>query len=396
MDYADFLRQKIPLAEDPQQPSARVGVRGMIVKHVISVSAGKDSQATLLLALERCPREHVVPIFCDTENEDAAVYEHLDYLERTLGIKIHRLRADFTNEMAAKRAFIARDMRTRREYDTRPVFEADGVTPVPKRDGRGAIVLNKKGKPVQKTVKVGGGRRVRWTNKAKRRALAALYPSGNAFLDLCMWKGRFPSRKAQFCTEELKTAMAVHFQLGLVEQGYKVISWQGVRRNESENRKNAKLFERVGGGIWIFRPIVEWTAPMVFDFARSRGTKHNPLYTQGMGRVGCMPCINCQKEELRQVSVRFPWHIDRLADWEWIVGQCSKRGFSTFFSDASAALAKVKDRRVIYAELNIRTRVEWSNTTRGGKQRDLLAGLDDGAGCSSSYGLCDQGDEVAA
>ncbi len=33
-----------------------------------------------------------------------------------------------------------------------------------------------------------------------------LHASGNPFLDLCMIKGRFPSRKAQFCTQELKLA----------------------------------------------------------------------------------------------------------------------------------------------------------------------------------------------
>lgn len=70
--------------------------------------------------------------------------------------------------------------------------------------------------PVQKTKKVGGGKRVRWTNKAKRRALAELRPTGIAMLDLCMLKGRFPSRKALFCTERLKRDVAVMFQLDLL------------------------------------------------------------------------------------------------------------------------------------------------------------------------------------
>ena len=283
--------------------------------HVVSVSGGKDSLATLLIALENCPRDRIRAIFCDTGNEHEHVYTYLDYLETTLGISITRLKANFSEQMAAKRKFIARDVRTRREYDTKPVFEADGVTPVPKRDGRGNIVLNKKGKPVQKTVKVGGGQRVRWTNKAKRRALAVMHPSGNPFLDLCMWKGRFPSRKAQFCTEELKRNMAVGFQLELMEAGHRAISWQGVRRDESDARSNAKLFERVGAGLWIFRPIVTWTAQQVFEFARSRGIKPNPLYLQNMGRVGCLPCINCRKEELREIAARWPSHLERIADW---------------------------------------------------------------------------------
>jgi 3'-phosphoadenosine 5'-phosphosulfate sulfotransferase (PAPS reductase)/FAD synthetase len=366
--------------------SYAASLRGKVI-HVISVSGGKDSTATLLIAIERCGRENIIAIFCDTGNEHADTYAYLDYLELKLGIKIVRLKADFAQQLAAKREFIARDVRTRREYDTRPVFEADGVTPVPKRDGRGSIVLNKKGNPVQKTVKVGGGRRVRWSNKAKRRALSVMFPSGNPFLDLCMWKGRFPSRKAQFCTEELKTNMAVEYQLGLMAAGHKVISWQGVRRDESQNRRDAKLFERVGGGLWIFRPIAFWSADQVFTFAAERGVKPNPLYLQDMNRVGCMPCINCSKGELRAIAARFPEHPTRIAEWEVIVGACSKRGFSTFMADAHQA----KDRRIIFADLNIWSRIEWSKTSRGGKQFNLLDAEENaGGGCSSSYGLCDQ------
>jgi 3'-phosphoadenosine 5'-phosphosulfate sulfotransferase (PAPS reductase)/FAD synthetase len=181
----------------------------MSVKHVISVSGGKDSTATLLLALARCPADSVIPIFCDTGNEHQDTYDYLVYLEQTLGITITRLKADFTEQLQRKRLFIARDVRTGRDKS---------------------------------------GRKLRWSNKAKRRALSVMYPSGNPFLDLCMWKGRFPSRKAQFCTEELKTNMAVAVQMELTDAGHKVISWQGIRRNESHNRRNAKLSERVGGG----------------------------------------------------------------------------------------------------------------------------------------------------
>lgn len=204
-----------------------------------------------------------------------------------------------------------------------------------------------------------------------------------------MWKGRFPSRTAQFCTQELKTNMAVSFQLELIEAGHKVISWQGIRRDESQNRADAKKWERVGTGLWIARPIVDNTAEDVFSFAASRGLKPNPLYLQDMNRVGCMPCINCSKPELRAIAARFPEHPKRIADWEWRVGQCSKRGFSTFMTDAHPA----KDRREVFADLNIWTRIEWSKTSRGGRQFNLLDEEEnEGSGCSSSYGLCEQAD----
>lgn len=364
-----------------------------MTKHVVSISGGKDSTATLLLALDRCSRDSVIPIFCDTGNEHAEVYKYLAYLEQALDITIVRLKADFSEQIAAKRLFIAKDQRIRREYNTVPVFEADGKTPVPKRDGRGRIVMRtvwrdgvEVDEAVQKTKKVGGGRRIRWTNKAKRRALAVLYPTGNPFLDLCLWKGRFPSRKAQFCTQELKRNMAVAYQIDLIDAGCQVVSWQGVRRDESQNRKNAKKIERLGPNLYAFRPLVEWTAMQVFDYCGSKGMQPNPLYKQGMNRVGCMPCINVGKDELVQISVRFPGHIEEKARWEELVSKASKRGFSTFFNKELHGNNKA-DRRVHIANRGDAV-IEWSNTGRGGRQMTFFAEFIEPAECASSYGLC--------
>ena len=311
--------------------------------HVPSVSGGKDSQAILELCISTCPRENIKPIFCDTGNEDQAVYDHLDYLEKACAVKIVRLKADFTQQIAAKRNFIARDQRTRRDDS---------------------------------------GRKVRWSNKAKRRALSVLHPSGNPFLDLCLWKGRFPSRKAQFCTEELKRNMAVEFQLELIDKGFRVLSWQGVRRDESHNRRNAKKMERVGPRLWVFRPIVDWTAIDVFEYCGKRGLEPNPLYKQGMSRVGCMPCINVNKAELKQISKRFPEHIERISEWERLVGMASKRQAATFIPAPGIKTQDAKDHGIYSV-------VEWSKTTRGGRQYDLLGGLSDTSSCASSYGLCE-------
>ena len=364
-----------------------------MIKHVVSVSGGKDSAATLLLAIERVGAENVRAIFCDTSNEHQAVYDYLGYLEQALDIRIDRLKANFDDQIAAKRQFVAKDRRTKREYNTEPVFDADG-NPVPKRDGRGRIVMHKVRRdgvmveePVQKTRKVGGGRKVRWSNKAKRRALAVLYPTGNAFLDLCLWKGRFPSRKAQFCTEELKRNMAVSYQIDLIDAGFKVVSWQGVRRDESQNRRNAKKIERLGPKLYAFRPLVEWSADDVFFYCASKCLQPNPLYRQGMNRVGCMPCINCGKEEVRQINARFPAALEEKAQWEWLVGQASKRGFSTFFNkdlhEDNYQCRRVHDANRVEAV------IQWAHTSRGGRQLDMFAGLIESNACASAYGLCE-------
>ncbi len=359
----------------------------MKIMHVVSVSGGKDSTATLLLALNRIPRENLRAIFCDTGNEHDLVYEHLDYLERSLGIKIDRLKADFSEEIANKRKFIARDARCGRKYATEGVVDGEGF-PIWARDGCGHLhfkIVKKDGRCcmfVQKTKKVGGGRKIRWTNKAKRRALEVLHPTGNPFLDLCLWKGRFPSRKAQFCTEELKRDLAVGYQMDLLDAGYNVISWQGIRRDESTARKDAKKMERIGLRIYIFRPIVEWNALDVFAYAKRQGLEPNPLYLQGCGRVGCMPCINATKDEIRQIDIRWHDHINRISEWEELVGKASKRGASTFF-------AAIGETHTAVERGNITKVVEWSKTSRGGRQSNFIFDLEDKISCSSSYGLCE-------
>lgn len=361
----------------------------MTVFHVVSYSSGKDSDETLRQALARFPRERVIAVICDTGNESALAWEHVAYIERRFGIQVKVLRADFTQELLGKRMFIARDARTRRQYDKVPRTDKAGSV-IYRRTNSGDIelrmvwrrgVMDLEGVPKMKKT---GGRLVRWSNKAKRRALAVMYPSGNPYLDLCMWKGRFPSRKAQFCTEELKTALLVQFQQELVEQGHRVVSWQGVRRDESANRRSAKRFERLNPRMYAYRPLVDWTAIQVFASLATHDVQPNELYRKGMGRVGCFPCINVGKDELREIAMRWPEEIDRLEGWERLVGACAKRGFSTFMADAHDA----KDRRVIYADLNIRARVEWSKTTRGGQQYDLLADTEPKA-CASAYGLCE-------
>lgn len=360
-----------------------------MIKHVVSVSGGKDSAATLAIAINRVGKENLKAISCDTGNEHQAVYDYLDYLERFFDITIYRLKADFSEHIARKRVFIARDQRTRREYDTVPMFEADGKTPVPKRNGCGQIITKQVKRdgmmvdePVQKTRKVGGGKKIRWSNKSKRRGLSVLRPTGNPFLDLCLWKGRFPSRKAQFCTQELKTAMAVSYQIDLMDQGYLVVSWQGVRRDESLNRRNAKKIERIGNRLWTFRPIVDWTAHDVFSYCESQGLQANPLYKQGMGRVGCMPCINVNKDELKNIAARFPAHIVRISAWEHLVAQASKREASTFIPAPGITPDQAKDNGIYSV-------IEWARTTRGGRQFSLLESLEDNTACSSAYGLCE-------
>ena len=307
--------------------------------NVISVSGGKDSTALLLLAIERQP-DNMQAVFADTGNEHQITYDYVQYLSDNV-FPIRTVKADFTRQIAGKR-----------EY-----------------------VLSK------------------WAEKGVRqeaidRAVAALVPTGNPFLDLCIWKGRFPSSKAAFCSEELKRNPIINeVQMPLIDAGDDVVSWQGVRRDESLRRsllsenELKKCYDN-GAELWNYRPIIDWTAQQCFDMHKKHGVKHNPLYEMGMGRVGCMPCINCRKDELLEISKRFPEVIDRIEQWEQAVKQASKRQAATFFAAPS-------DDSEWSATQTIRVLVEWSKTKRGGRLYDMFRMLDDGPVCTSIYGLCE-------
>jgi 3'-phosphoadenosine 5'-phosphosulfate sulfotransferase (PAPS reductase)/FAD synthetase len=314
----------------------------------VSVSGGKDSTATLLMAIELHGRETVRAAFADTGNEHEATYAYaLDYLPRATGVPVHVVRASFDDEFATKRANL----------------------------GRIAA-----GEPESA---VYGQRQFmyRWTPEAAARALELLHPTGNPYLDLCLVRGGFPSRKRQFCTQALKTEPLTAYALQLIEQHGHVESWQGVRADESDSRRRLPAYEDRGGGYGICRPILRWSAADVFEAHRAWGIEPNPLYRQGMSRVGCMPCINAAKAELREIALRFAEHIERIAEWERLVSSVTRPRTPVSFFHLNTP--GHEDR-----PSTIRSAVQWSKTTRGGRQYDLLAPAEPQA-CASAYGLCE-------
>lgn len=327
--------------------------------HIVNISGGKDSAAVALIAAERGQPFQLW--MADTGNEHPATVEHAHYLAGFLGKPLNIARADFTQKIAAKRAYISEK------------WAAKGVS-----------------------------------DEIIERALAVLHPTGNPFVDLCIWKGRFPSRKAQFCTEWLKADAVETAVVGPLLEVGPVIQWLGVRRDESMNRRNSPMFQRVLRSdkpfdVLLFRPIIHWTAANVFSFAKVKGFKPNPLYLQGFGRVGCFPCINASKAELALIGRHYPEAVARIAEWERIVADASKRGKATFFAsdvtpEGAAMGAALKAKGGGTAEEsaamdwpNARRVFDWSKTTRGGRQYSLLdyAFASDEPSCTSQYGLCE-------
>jgi len=241
----------------------------------IGVSGGKDSTAVLLWAVYESgwPKEKLVVTFCDTDNEDPLTYGYLALLDEL-------------------------------------VFPIRRIVP-------------------------------KWKNGQEI-----------GFYELAKLKRRFPSRKARFCTEWLKIIPSREFVKGLTGR---VLIINGVRKAEGHsgnNRGDVPEFEfDPGWAADIYRPILSWGLEDVWEIAwrylpleaviklvqddrdlslehkvemtakiREHGIPRNPLYDFGASRVGCFPCINSRKAEIRALAKYRPERIEFIAQKEREVG----------------------------------------------------------------------------
>lgn len=313
----------------------------MHIYHV-GVSGGKDSQALLLWTVKESglPLESIRATFCNTHNEDEVPYEHV----RKLGHWAEE------NGVPGGIAWLEPDIEA---------WKADPV--------------------VQQALKE--------------------HPEldNQAFFLLALKKRRFPSRKAQFCTDHLKIRPTGKWVRQMQEAGHTLTMLSGVRADESFER--SKLPERdpphmTKWGAEVWRPLLKWTIEDVYAISKKYGIELNPLYALGARRVGCFPCINCAKREVRLVAKNRPEKIDAIRVWEKTVGEHrSHSGYSSFFP-AKTVTANFRRGPYLNAEgeecyyTTIDDVVAWANTKRGGKE-PLGEDEDVPSACSARLGQCE-------
>lgn len=285
----------------------------------LGVSGGKDSTAVLLWLVHESgfPKEQLKVTFCDTGNEDSLTYAYLNMLH-------------------------------------------DRVFPI-----------------------------------------ETIYPDRD-FWELAKWKKRFPSRKARFCTQWLKIIPSREYLLKLLRENKKVLAMNGVRMGEAKagnNRGDVPEFGfDEGMGCDVFRPILNWDMTQVWSIQKKylklewvleliehdtkmqnahkeyliekmkrTGIPRNPLYDMGASRVGCFPCINSRKLEVRAMSRYRPERIDFIEQQEKDFENIN--GYSTFFAKKTVPerfrtkeITTTKDEKMKVA--TIRDVVTWSKTKK--------------------------------
>lgn len=380
-------------------------------KVIVNNSGGKDSGAVDLLAMAILGSDGYRSVACDTGNENHLTIEHLKgWHNQRGGSPVEIISANYPQEL-----FDKRKAKVEKQWKSRMRVAAGSY--------RG-IMMPSLSNPNTKFAELWrvNAKRVGWGDNYSAPIDAfrdAFVRSGNPFLDMCMMHGGIPLGRQRYCTDELKVDVAfVQVVEPLLDLGEEVIQWSGVRGQESEKRASYKEFdsdERGDGYLWNFLPIHKWLHQDVFALHKHFGVEANPLYKMGMGRVGCMPCILVNKEELAEISLRFPSEIERIKEWElkvgkisrWIhwmiVGHINRRPMKKINATFGNKIILPRNINMLTESYdgtcflgpkggkiggNMGDAVEWSKTTRGGKSYDIVTAMANKDVCSSKYGLC--------
>lgn len=300
------------------------------MKIIVAYSGGKDSQACLIWAAKKFQVENIEAVFCDTGWEHELTYKHVEDTTKQMGIKLVRLQSK----------------------------------------------------------------------------------KFSGFIDLAKKKKRFPSTKARFCTEELKTKPMIDY---LLSQTDDLLIIQGIRKDESTNRskmiQHCNFFKyyfrhykinKKGKPVYhtyrkkdviawkekyadeILRPCFEWTAIQTIEYIVNNGYEPNPLYKMGMSRVGCMPCVMCRHQEIKNIADNIPEIISNIQEAEKITGR-------TFFPPKyiPARFCKQTDSKTGKKIPFIDDVVNY--VTDDKNQINLLPVIEgESDRCMSVYNLCDQ------
>lgn len=318
----------------------------------VSLSGGKDSTATYLHLLESGTLDaveraggKVYRVFADTGWELPATYAYLDELEQRFG-KIHRVATWVPGPNEAPPA----------GYDhLESVWKSE-------RGGVGGVMHAD-----------------RW---AYARLLETRFGRYSPMIRLMMEWRKVPTPVRKWCTEETKKKPFIGFLATLNSP----INCIGVRAEES--RKRAAMPEYEWSDAYdalVWRPIHAWKKSDVIGIHQRHGIAPNPLYLQGegAGRVGCGPCVNSGKDDVRWLAVHHPERIALVEELERVLAEIEedRKVFPFWFK-----LSRETSDGVVDFGVPISAAIEWAQTARGGRQ--MVFWRPPTEGCAE-WGLCE-------
>ena len=233
------------------------------------------------------------------------------------------------------------------------------------------------------------------------REIEGMLGHRSALVRWTLKKGMFPSRTRRFCTQELKVHVCRSYMQERIEAGDNPVNTVGIRAAESLAR--SKMPERELSATlncMVWRPLIRWTEQDVIDIHKRHGIAPNPLYLRGATRVGCWPCIQAGKSELRLLAKDEP-RIKVMERLEQIVGDLAQERHDArgelldrrpaFFQGNRSHGVQLADGTWEIPCIPIRQHIAWGLTSHGGREKEdeqiTLPGMDDGC---MRWGMCDQ------
>jgi len=240
---------------------------------IVQYSGGKDSQASLLWAVEKYGAKNIIAQFSNTKWESPITYKHLRDTCKNLGVKLIEL--------------------TSKKYP----------------NGMVELAEKKKRFPASKS---------RFCTSELK-----VIPFIDWLLDevkdnVLIIQG---IRKQESVARSVMSEDCRFFKYYLVPFKY---DKNGKPKYHTYRKKEILQFIKKYDDS-IFRPFFNSTGQEVIDFIYSQSQKPNPLYKMGLSRVGCFPCIMAKQNEVKQILKRFP---DRIKE----IDKIEKTLNTTFFT----------------------------------------------------------------
>lgn len=263
------------------------------MKLIVPLSGGKDSQATLLWAIDHYGVENLIAVFCDTQWEHDLTYQHIQYLVKKTGVEFEVLSSNkydgFLDMVKQKKRFPSSKARfCTEELKVKPMIDY-------------ILSLNDHVTIFQGIRNDESESRSKMPEECRYfKFYFEPYETNETVIN-----DLFPKRHKLSLNKKNKLKKAI----SRLKQGKKDEKYHTYRKKEvfAWCKKYADD---------IRRPFIKANANDVILYSLSRNFTINPLYYYGVSRVGCFPCIYAKLDELAIIIDHFPETIDEIEIYE--------------------------------------------------------------------------------
>ncbi|WP_160340130.1 phosphoadenosine phosphosulfate reductase family protein [Myroides sp. LoEW2-1] len=326
------------------------------MKIIVPLSGGKDSQASLLWAIEKYGVENIESVFCDTKWESKITYNHINYLVDKSEVKFTSLvssKYDGMVDMAVKKGrFPSSQSRfCTVELKVKPMID---------------YVLSQ----TENLIIVQGIRADESSERSKMEEVCRYFKYYfQPYQTNSMIVEKYSNMKTLSLVQKNKLSKA---KLRL-EQGKEDPKFHTYRKKDVFEW--CKKYDDT-----IQRPFFNATGDEVIYYSLNRGFDINPMYFKGFSRVGCYPCVMCKQSEIDLIIKNDEKRINEIRENEALAN-------STFFKpDTVPPRYRIKKEGVKKKITPIDSVVKYSKDRHA--TEDMFEDTDDFQ-CKSVYNICE-------